>query len=341
MPNTQSRALSRRALLKISTGTLLASALPGFAQTQDEAWPRHFVHAMGEAVIEKPPLRVVSLGYNSHDTLLALDVVPLALRYWYGDEPFGVWPWAADRLKGAEPILLTGEAGIETIAALQPDLIIGIGSGLGQAEYDLLSQLAPVVMHPVGAPVYGMGWDELTRQIGRATGRDAQAQALIAATEARFAETRARHPEWQGKTGVAAYHFNGDVGVYLTSDGRSRFLTDLGFSLMPVVLAQGTKNFYMGFSPEDLTGLEADVLVWISSTDTDSDLVALPMRRLLNAHRNGREVFAAGPVSAALSYGSILSLPWALDRIEADIAAAADGDAATPVPSAVAAGLAP
>ena len=46
-------------------------------------------------------------------------------------------------------------------------------------------------------------------------------------------------------------------------------------------------------------------------------------------------------VAAAMSFGSVLSLPFALRELEADIAAALDGTPATPVASAVRAGLAP
>lgn len=342
MSDLSGKTLSRRSLLQ-GSGALLLSALaaPALAQTAPEAWPRSFKHAFGAAELQKPATRVVSLGYTTHDTLLALDVVPLALRYWYGDAPFGVWPWAADRLRGAEPIVLTGESGIETIAALQPDLIIGIGSGISQAEYDLLSQLAPVLMHAADAPIYGMGWDDQSRLIARATGKDAEAETLISQTQARFDAVRARHPDWQGKTATAAYHFNGETGVYLVNDGRSRFLTSIGFKLTPGVLAQPSGDFYMPISPENLTELETDVLLWLSTTPSDADLAALPMRRLLGSHKAGREVFVAGLPSAALSFGSILSLPWALDQLESEIAAAADGDPATTVASAVAAGLAP
>ena len=65
------------------------------------------------------------------------------------------------------------------------------------------------------------------------------------------------------------------------------------------------------------------------------------MRRLLNAHREGREVFAGSLPAAALSFGSVLSLPYALAELEDDIAAAIDGDPATPVASSVDAGIAP
>lgn len=332
-------ALNRRAVLG---GLLGAAVTPAVARAEGaEVWPQRFAHAFGETVLDRPATRVVSLGYTSHDALLALGVVPLALRYWYGDAPFGVWPWAADLLGGAEPVVLTGESGIETVAALQPDLIIGIGSGISQAEYDVLSQVAPVLMHQAGSPIYGMGWDALTRILGQATGKTALAETLIAQTAQAFADARARHPDWQGKTGTAAYHFSGEVGAYAAFDGRSRFLTELGFRLAPAIEAYQGEAFYVPQSPEDLSALEADVLLWLSGTDADDDLAALPMRRLLVSHAQGREVFAGTLTAAAVSYGSILSLPFALQRLEDEIALAADGDAATVVPSSAKAGLAP
>lgn len=118
------------------------------------------------------------------------------------------------------------------------------------------------------------------------------------------------------------------------ADTRARFLIELGFQPTDAVAAlSGADDFYARLSPEDLSPLDADILLWVSSFDTSPDLAALPMRRTLTAHAEGREVFAYGLVSAALSFGSVLSLPFALEALEADIAAACDGDPATPSPA--------
>jgi iron complex transport system substrate-binding protein len=69
--------------------------------------------------------------------------------------------------------------------------------------------------------------------------------------------------------------------------------------------------------------------------------VALPMRKTLKAHREGREVMAGSLIAGALSFGSVLSLPFALKELEADLVLALDGDPATKVASSVKAGLAP
>ena len=103
----------------------------------------------------------------------------------------------------------------------------------------------------------------------------------------------------------------------------------------------GPQGFYGDLSPEDLSPLDADVLVWVSSFETMPDLVALPMRRTLRAYAQGREVFAGPLLAGAMSFGSVLSLPFALSKLEDDIAAASDGNARTVVASAKAAGLTP
>jgi iron complex transport system substrate-binding protein len=327
-------ALTRRTVL----GALAASlaARPAFAQSE-----LRFTHVFGETVLKAPAHRVVSLGYTTHDTLLALDVVPVATRYWFGDQPYGVWPWAQPKLGDAQPAMIAGEVSMETVASLQPDLIVAIGSGISQAEYGVLSQIAPTLMQAPDQPAYGTAWSDLTRTLGRAVGKDALAEELITATEANFAAARARHPEWAGKTAVAAYHFAGETGGFTSHDSRGRFLAEFGFQPVPEIERLGKDTFYAALSPEDLSALDAELLLWVSSYNSAPDLVALPMRKILKAHREGREVFAGETIAAALSFGSILSLPFALAELEGDIAAALDGDPATPVPSSVQAGIAP
>lgn len=300
-----------------------------------------FVHAFGEAVLPAPARRIVSLGYTTHDTLLALGVPPVAVRYWFGDQPFGVWPWAQGPLGDAQPTVISGEVAMETVAALAPDLIVGIGSGISEAEYAILSQIAPTLMHGAEDGTYGTPWDELARTLGRAVGKEALAEQLVADTTLRFREARERHPDWAGRTGVAAYHFAGETGAFTSVDTRGRFLAELGFVPSPEIERLGSGNFYAALSPEDLSPIDADLVIWISSFDEAPDLVALPMRLLLAAHIEGREVFAGSLTAAALSFGSILSLPFALSQLEGEIAAAIDGDPHTPVPASVDAGISP
>ncbi|WP_311136196.1 MULTISPECIES: ABC transporter substrate-binding protein [Pseudooceanicola] len=325
----------RRAVL---TGLGAALAAPALLRADDSL---RFPNAFGEAVLKAPARRVVSLGYATQDSLLALGLPPVALRYWYGPYQDGLWPWAQPLAGSEKPVVLRGEPSAETIAGLAPDLIVAIGAALSAAEYQLLSMIAPVLVQPADVPVYGTPWQLELSLIGRAIGREAEAERLTREATAHFDKIRARNPHWQGRTAAAAWHDGGETGVFLAQDARRRFLRDMGFvdppgyaGLTPI------SDFYANLSPEDLSPIDADLLVWISDAAHARDLAALPMRRTLRAVREGREVFAGEELGGALSFGSVLSLPWAIDRLEPEFNLALDGDPATPVPSAVENGLA-
>ncbi len=50
-------------------------------------------HKYGETVLSSVPEKVVSVGWGEHETVLALGVVPVAVRDWLGDMPYGTGPW--------------------------------------------------------------------------------------------------------------------------------------------------------------------------------------------------------------------------------------------------------
>lgn len=333
-PRVPRSVTGRRSIL----AALAACAAVAPARAQDAVRLRH---AFGEVTLPRPPRRVVSLGYTAHDALLALGVQPVAVRWWFGDQPSAIWPWAQPYQKGPSPVVLSGEVSVERVATLEPDLIIGIGSGISHAEYEALSALAPVLMQSSERP-YSTPWDEMVATLGIALGRREVADSLIAETRQHFTEVRARHPDWAGRTAVAAYNHGGETGAFTSNDTRGRFLTDLGFVIPPALeQLSGRQGFYARLSPEDLSPLDTDLLIWVSSASPVPDIVNLPMRPFLRAHLQGREVLTSPLLAAALSFGSVLSLPFALKTMEAEMAAALDGDPATPVASAVAAGLVP
>lgn len=304
--------------------------------------PLVFDHAFGRTVLQQPGRRVVSLGGNLHDALFALGLPPLALRLWWGDYPSGIWPWAQPYAKDSRPVVIGNEVPMEVVAGLNPDLILAAGSGISREEYVLLSQIAPVIMQEARYSTYGSPWQVLTRSIGRAIGRTDQAEALVAGVEADFAAARARHPDWQGRTAVVAWHDGGDTGAFTAQDARARFLDMLGFVMPQAVRARDSMDsFYTTFSPEDLSPLDADLLVWVSTRERAVDIARLPMRQSLRACQQGREVFADQLIGGAMSIGSVLSLPFALRHLEPEFVLALDGDPATAVPSAQAAGLLP
>ncbi|MBK4217911.1 iron-siderophore ABC transporter substrate-binding protein [Paracoccus caeni] len=79
------------------------------------------------------------------------------------------------------------EPSFERILAMQPDLIIG-ASYLHEALYPMLSQLGPTLL------IDHMPWKDHMRMMGEISGREAQAEELLAGYETRLAEVRAKVP---------------------------------------------------------------------------------------------------------------------------------------------------
>ena len=72
------------------------------------------------------------VGLTEQDTVLALGYKPIATTEWYGGQPYAVWPWARAALGDTKPTVLDNGDGFEfeRIAALRPDLILGVNSGM-------------------------------------------------------------------------------------------------------------------------------------------------------------------------------------------------------------------
>jgi iron complex transport system substrate-binding protein len=316
-----------------SDGTAVATTSGDDVDTA--AFPVTIEHRYGSTEITEEPERVVSVGFADQDPILALGVVPVGIRDWYGDQPFAVWPWAQDELGDGEPEVLSTELNFEAIAALQPDLIVGISSGMTESEYETLSAIAPTIAQSDEYIEYGEPWQAATLTIGEALGRADEARALVDETEALFTEAREDHPEFAGATAVVGYYYgNGTVGGYGPQDSRSRMLVDLGFEIPAAIVEQAGDQFYADFSAEEMGLLDADVLVWIVADFTTGEAIrADPIRQQLRAFVEGREVFLdTVELGGAASFSSVLSFPYLFETFIPQLAAAVDGDPATEVP---------
>src|SRR5690606_23443011 len=121
------------------------------AMGQEPSFPVTVEHALGTTVIPARPERVATVSWANHEVPLALGVVPVgfAAANFGDDDGDGLLPWVAARLQelGAEPPALFDEGdGIdfEAVAATRPDVILAAYSGLSRADYETLSQIAPV-----------------------------------------------------------------------------------------------------------------------------------------------------------------------------------------------------
>src|SRR5580693_5045194 len=157
-------------------------------------------HVFGETNVPGPPRRVVSAGYTGQDDLLALGVVPIAVTNWFGDQPFGVWPWAQPKLGNAKPVVLNLDNGIQVqqIAGLKPDLIVATDAGLDQDTYQKLAAIAPTLAQYDGDAFFEP-WKDQAKAIGQAVFQSAQITSLINGVDKGFTAVADKNPKFKNK----------------------------------------------------------------------------------------------------------------------------------------------
>ncbi len=316
------------------SGSPASAAGPTSAEGASAAFPVAIEHKYSSTEILDEPERVLSLGYQEHDTIFALGVEPVAVRYWYGDQDDVIFPWAEDAAGDADPEILNmpdGNLSVEVIAALDPDLILGVYSGITEDEYATLSRIAPTVAQPGEFVDYGTPWQDSTYMIGAALGRSAQADVLVQNVEDRFEAVRESHPEWDGQSVVVATYGEDGLGFFASEDPRSRFFTSLGFEVPAELDDLAGERFYGDISFEEGERLDVDVLVWDQVNFTEGGRATVesdPLLAQLGVSTEGRTVFVGG-IEDAFAWNSVLSLPVALGGLVPMLERATDGDPST------------
>jgi iron complex transport system substrate-binding protein len=299
---------------------------------EQPGFPVTIEHRFGTTEIPGAPERVVTVGYTEQDMALALGVQPVGIRDFLGGYKFRERPWAQDALQGPPPASVGGEEiNFERVAAQRPDLIIGVNSGMAKGDYDKLSQIAPTVAQSDEFIDFGVPWQEQTLTIGRALGREQQAQDLVDDVEGQFAQAREENPEFAGASLTMAYGTKGDFGAHSSGDYRLGFFEDLGFKSPPKIDELAGDGFFIDFDEEHFRLMDQEVVVMFGKRD---DVTADPVFKRLDAVAEERVVYLdlEDQFAGALGFSSPLSLPYLLDEAVPKLAAAVDGDPQTTAP---------
>ena len=325
-------ALSRpiRALL---AGLALVAAMNGAAWGAD-SFPVTVEHAFGTTVIPAKPVRVATVSWANQEVPLALGVVPVGFaRADFGDDDGdGILPWVTERLKelGTEPPVLFDEGdGIdfEAVAAVQPDVILAAYSGLTQADYDTLSQIAPVVAYPGTA--WGTNWRDMIRLNSKGLGLSAEGDALIARIEGQIAETVARHPDLAGKSAMFVTHLDttnlSTINFYTTRDTRVQFFADLGLTVPKSVAEASQGGSFAGqISAERVDDFDdVDIVVSYGSRALFDAVKADPLLSHMPAVAHEALVLLGSDPAGTAANPTPLSIPWVLEDYVTLLAGAA------------------
>jgi iron complex transport system substrate-binding protein len=316
------RSTSRRSFLALTAGAALVAAgcatprKPGAVASDGSVTIKH---AFGETKIPGPPKRVVSAGFTEQDDLLALGVVPVAVTDWFGGEPFGVWPWAQDKLAGAQPVVLSLANGIQVdqIAALKPDLIVAINAGVDKDTYAKLSAIAPTVPQS-GQDAFFEPWKDQAATIGAAVFKFDDMTAKINAVNDSFTAAGKNHASFSGKkVFVVAGSFFGDHAQVTPSGWRTDYLTEMGL-VVPDTLGDYLRDDRAMVPRDKLASVldAADVLIWTTESDDEqAALVADPTFAQLKATKTKANVFTGKDLSGAMAFASVLSYPVVADKL--------------------------
>jgi iron complex transport system substrate-binding protein len=181
---------------------------------------------------------------------------------------------------------------------------------------------------------FGVAWQDLTRTVGKAVGKPADAEKLVTDAEARLSQVQRDNPDFKGATALFATNYEG-IFVYGAEDVRGRLLKSLGFTLPDGLSAVTGTEFGANLSRERTDLLDTDVLVWLvdNYAKAKATIQSEPLYAALAVKKEGRDVFIEdGEVlGSAASFITVLSLPFLLERLVPQLKQAIDGDPATAV----------
>jgi len=305
-------------------------------QSASVTYPMTIKHAYGETVIKKQPEKVVTISWGNQDVPLALGVVPAGVskaNYGKSDEN-GLLPWTAAKYKelGVEkPVTFDDIDGLdyEAISNANPDIILAAYSGITQEEYDLLSKIAPVVAYPK-LPWQTYWRDQITMN-ATAIGKKDEGDKLISDLEKVITEKTNSYPKLKGKKVAFCYFNPSDLGkffVYLPTDPRAAYLTDLGLKFPESVnkLAQTSDSFALEISSENIDKLaDIDVIVTYGNNTLLKQLQSDALLGTVPAIKRGSvAIIEDGSELSASCTPSALSIPATIDEYLKIIGEAAD-----------------
>ena len=273
------------------SGTVLAS----------DGYPLTITHALGETTLLKAPERVATIGWGNLDVPLALGIAPVGVSkttYGAADEN-GLFYWTNDAFKALgvqEPHVFDDTDGLdfEAINNVEPDVILAVYSGISEEEYEQLSQIAPTI--PYTKEAWATTWQDMTRDNGKALGKEEEAKALVESVENLIQEKAADYPELKGLSAAYCYFDTSNLGsfyVYMPKDPRASYLLDLGLTLPDNIRSLDDGSFFfMTVSSENIDVLQdLDMIVTWGEDDTLAALQADPLISQVPAVQRGSVAF--------------------------------------------------
>lgn len=306
-PPVTDDATRRRFLQLIGAAGLLTGCASATPDTGASPGTRTVTHARGTAEVPLVPTRVLPLDANELEQVVAL-----------GFDPVGTIPDRSPVLPDSAydvPSAMTDayEVDLETIATLDPDVILGPTFYVDDV-YDQLRALAPTIS--IDRPTFA-NWKDDLRFVAEALGRPQRAEELLADYDRRVGEVRAAIGEDRlaGLT-VSTFRPFGDDGIYIfIASFANTVLDDVGVRRPPGPdreLPPGEERIEL--SLEELSLLDADVIIHGKlDIGAPSSVDDSPLYQRLPAVQAGRVIEVD---AGAWNQGSVLAAMRILDDLQ-------------------------
>lgn len=274
------------ARLRLKTmGLLMALAIAGGAcnrpspPTSTGTDCQAIAHDLGEAEVCGQPQKVVTIGPNLLELLLALEVQPIAHAEYFPfptrqfDQPEQQIPYLGKYLTRQPENVGTAESpSLEAIAKLKPDLILA-DSIKNKDEYELLSKIAPTLLFDYSGA--GAAWQSDLQAVGQALQKADKATAVIAESQQQVAKLKkdlqpivAQDPK---VLLLLSEQLSQGVRLETANSACGALLENIGFQVVvPAALSQSQEPSHV-ISLESLTNLEMD---WILIEGFSSQIIA-------------------------------------------------------------------
>ncbi|MCT9621212.1 iron-siderophore ABC transporter substrate-binding protein [Curtobacterium sp. C2H10] len=322
-PSRFRRALAAAGAV-VAASLVLAGCASGSGSSSDDAattsadgqFPVSITTALGTTKIDSQPKRVVALGWGDAETALELGVQPVGASDWLAFGGDGVGPWLKGAYTKSPKIIQTLEPSYEDILKLKPDVILDVKSSGDEDRYAKLSAIAPTVAIPKGGENYLASTEQQTTMIAKALGKEAAGKKLLAGLDDAYAAARKAHPDFAGKSAVVGAYTSEGFGAYASTDSRSTFMRNLGFTIPKAIDEQAGKAFSVHLSDENLDLLDADLTlilpIYVEASKAESD----PLFQKVPSVEAGHAIVFDDPdVSSAFSMGTTAAIEWALEKL--------------------------
>ena len=311
--------LTRREFLSSALAAAFVIACSDDDAPEESASTRDIDTPMGVVAVPVNPQRVFCLHPYAAYALLDVGVEPAGIP----ELPAGLLkPQYASRLEGKPTASVTaGSMDLEAIAALQPDLIVGVVNQVRDV-YDQLRAIAPTVAFATVTTT--ANWEELVRNFSDAVNRVDALEPLMVDYRARAAAIREAHAATLESIRVAFIEARGtDWYLYTPTSSHGQVLAAAGVRFASP--GDDETQYVLDFNYETIGVLDqADVVLASALSDGRFDpdtqnLIDQPVFALLPAARAGQvyPITNIFPTSYLQATAFLDELEAVLEKIEA------------------------